>query len=312
MKHKDDMTSVDGVVLFQGRAVVPTSLRHQVILALRPSHQDVSGMTLRSNNSVWWPNITQDINSVRSSCQTCNINAPTQQPLPPVHPPLLEFPFQMVSTDYFQLEGQTYFVMVDRYSNWPTIKRCKTESADELIEALREYFCTYGVPQELTSDGGSTEQFLKTWGVNHRISTVYNPHENLRAETAVKLMKRLISNNTGRSGSLNTYSLLAALLNYKNTKDRDTGLSPAKILFPQQLNDAIPTNPANLRLRPEWVLTADAREQALAKRHLARQTDLSDKSRPLKQLKINDVVQAQNKRGSHPNKWDLSDLLMHT
>ena len=84
--------------------------------------------------------MTKDIDLVRAACTTCNINAPSQQPLPPVHPPLPDFPFQLVSSDYFQLEGQTYLVMVDRYSNWPTIKRCRTESADELVEALREYF----------------------------------------------------------------------------------------------------------------------------------------------------------------------------
>ena len=75
--------------------------------------------------------------------------------------------------------------MVDRYSNWPTIRKCRSETADELIESLREYFCTYGVPTELTTDGGmsymaeSTQKFLQTWGVVHRVSSAYNPHANL-------------------------------------------------------------------------------------------------------------------------------------
>lgn len=95
----------------------------------------------------------------------------------------------------------------------------------------------------------STQQFLTTWGVVHRVSSAYNPHANLRAEMAVKSMKRLNSNNTGRSGTLNTNSLAAALLNYRNTPDRDTGLSPAQIIYALQLNDALPTDPANLKLR---------------------------------------------------------------
>ena len=49
-----------------------------------------------------------------------------------------------------------YIVIVDRYSNWPAIKQCKSESAEELISTLREFFSTFGVPEDLTSDGGPT------------------------------------------------------------------------------------------------------------------------------------------------------------
>ena len=111
-------------------------------------------MNLRSQTSVWWPNISKDMERARASCLTCLKNAPTQSPLPPVSPPLPEHPFQLISADYFQYEGTTYLVLVDRYSNWPTVKRCKTESAEELVEALPEHFCNFGVPKELTSDGG--------------------------------------------------------------------------------------------------------------------------------------------------------------
>ena len=273
-------------------------------------------MTLRSQHSVWWPNLSKDIERVRASCLTCHKNAPSQQPLPPVNPPMPEHPFQLVSSDYFQLEGHVYLVLVDRYSNWPIVKKCKSETAEDLVESLREYFSNYGVPKEITTDGGmayvadSTQRFLKTWGVAHRVSTAYNPHSNLRAETAVKSIKRLISNNTGRSGSLNTDALAAALLTYRNTPDRDTGMSPAQILFARQLSDTVPQDPAKLKLRPEWVLTAEAREKALSKRHLARHTDLLNKSKTLKPLQLHDIVQVQNQRGSHSNKWDLSGTIV--
>ena len=273
-------------------------------------------MNLRSQQSVWWTNISADIATIRASCAVCRQNAPSQQPLPPTQPPVPEHPFQLVRTDYFQLEGHTYLVLVDRYSNWSTIKKCRNESAEDLIQSLREYFCTFGVPKQIASDGGmsymadSTQQFLHTWGVDHRVSSAYNPHSNLRAETAVKTVKRLISSNTGRSGSLNTDSLVAALLQYRNTPDRDTGLSPAQILFARNLKDALPSNPSSLKLRPEWILTSQAREKALAKRHLATRTNLEQHSKPLPPLNIHDVVQVQNQRGSHANKWDLSGQIV--
>ena len=61
--------------------------------------------------------------------------------------------------------GKYYLVSVDRYSNWPIVDRAKDGSTG-LINSLRRSFVTYGIPEELASDGGpeftsrSTESFL--------------------------------------------------------------------------------------------------------------------------------------------------------
>ena len=68
-------------------------------------------------------------------------------------------------------------------------------SSRELIKIFRDIFTTFCVPQEITMDSGP--QFnshdlvllLEKWGVKHRKSAPYNPHANLRAETAVKSAK---------------------------------------------------------------------------------------------------------------------------
>ncbi len=77
-----------------------------------------------------------------------------------------------------------------------------------LVRRLRETFVTYGIPEELTSEGGPqftaavTQRFLDEWGVRHRRSSVANPHTNNRAEVAVKTVKRILADNFGPAGSL--------------------------------------------------------------------------------------------------------------
>ena len=81
-------------------------------------------------------------------------------------------------------------------------------NAEGLVKRLLETFVTFGIPDELTSDGGpqftagKTKEFVKVWGVRHRISSVENPHANCRAELAVKTVKRMMMGNINTSGSL--------------------------------------------------------------------------------------------------------------
>ena len=63
---------------------------------------------------------------------------------------------------------------------------------------LRDMFTTFGISEELTSDGGpeytshEVQKFLAKYGVIHRKSSVGNPHANQRAEVGVKTIKRLL------------------------------------------------------------------------------------------------------------------------
>ena len=315
-QFKDNLSSLDGVVTYKGRAVIPQHLRQQVLDALHRAHQGKTGMSHSAQDAVWWPGHSKDIKNTRSLCSTCTRNAPSQPASPPVHPPLPDYPFQLISFDYFVYAGSPYLVIVNRYSGWPLLIKCKTETAAELISTLRTYFSTYGTPEQLASDGGpsytasSTQRFLQDWGVTHRISSAYHPHSNLRAETAVKFMKRLIAQNTGPRGSLDSDAFALPMLQYRNTPDRDTHRSPAQVLFARNLRDALPHHVSQLQLRPEWVLTADLREKALARRHQVREEQLSQHTKELKPLKIGDSVQVQNQTGPNKNKWETSGVIV--
>ena len=275
-------------------------------------------MNLRAINSVWWPGITRDIESLRLQCGDCDVNAPSLPAAPPTQLDHPTYPFEHVCADYFFYLGHMYLVLVDRYSNWPSVFFPKNGNSIVLVEILREYFATFGCPKVISTDQGSSfmsfevEEFLQRWEVHHRVSSAYYPHSNLRAETAVKTVKRIIMGNVSADGSLDNDDFVAALLQYRNTPDRDLKLSPAQILFARELRDAVPVHGSRLKLCKEWILTAEAREVALARRHQLREEALSEHTRKLPILDVGDVVQVQNQRGPKANKWSLSGVIVES
>ena len=205
-RFREQLSVVDGVVVFGRPIIVPTSLRVDVLNALHRAHQGSSSMALQAGDSVWWPGISADLSRIRDSCGSCVRNAPSLPALPPVPMTMPDYPFQLVAGDYFAYGGKEYIVIVDRYSGWPIVSRCKEGTAGELVRLLSGYCCTYGVPEEIATDGVrvfvsvEVRRFLETWEIKHRVSSAYNPHSNLRAESGVKSMKRLICVNTGAVG----------------------------------------------------------------------------------------------------------------
>jgi hypothetical protein len=84
------------------------------------------------------------------------------------------------------------------------------------------------------------EDFMQTYGIHHRVFSVANPHANTRAELGVKTVKRLLRENVTIHGKLESAKFSRALLQYRNTPDRDTKMSPAMALFGRELRDFLP------------------------------------------------------------------------
>ena len=325
VRYKDSLYNENGAVILNDRVVVPESLRKTVLSDLHSAHQGVSTMIRRAQTIVFWPGMCVDIQTVRSNCSECNRNAPSQPVMPAQEASLPLTPFEQIFADFFYFAGHSYLIVGDRMSGWSEIfstpSGTSKSGARGLINCLRRMFAIFGVPAVLSSDGGPefaaamTEDFLKKWGVQHRISSAYNPQSNGRAEVAVKSAKRLLRRNINQSGSLDSDILLRAMLALRNTPDADCQISPAQIIFGRPLRDAMQFS---MHLRKfsypsfsrRWREAWDLKDNALRTRYVRNTENLNRHSRLLPALQVGDRCLIQNRHGNNPKKWDSTGRVM--
>ena len=345
---RNNLYIVDGVVLMKDQVVIPVSLRNsvtqaltdgsgtriiippklrqEIIQSLHSAHQGVGSMNERAKASVYWPGITKDVEFVRANCGSCNRIMPSQARTLPVEPLIPSNPFEAIACDYFHFSGYYYFVAADRLSGWLEVQQIKVGTneagAEGLCKALRRLMITFGVPIEISSDGGpeftagETQRNFKRWGIRHRLSSVSFPSSNGRAELAVKTAKRLLMDNISPNGSLDNDGIVQALLVYRNTPDPGCKLSPAQILLGRPLRDTLPCISKdvmifnNSEVLPQWKEAWIAKEEALKARYVKSLENLSEHSRPLPILEHGDQVIIQNQSGRFPKKWDKSGVVV--
>ncbi len=95
-QFRDHLYTLDGVLMYKERIVIPSALRDDCIQALHSAHQGTAMMTARGESSVFWPGISKAIANARASCGYCNRMAPSQPSAPPM--PRLEpaYTFQCI------------------------------------------------------------------------------------------------------------------------------------------------------------------------------------------------------------------------
>ena len=138
-------------------------------------------MVANASQCLFWPGLVASIRLTRAQCCECNQIATFQPSETLCAPSTIDFPFQHTVTDFFEFAGNKYIVYADRFTGWVEVKLLPKMDATSICNHLRHWFCTFGDPQELSSDGGppfDSEEYhhlLRTWGVTMCLTYCNSP-----------------------------------------------------------------------------------------------------------------------------------------
>ena len=236
-RRKDELSVMDGCVVWGSRVVIPPPGRKWVIDELHKTHPGIVKMKSLARSYVWWPNLCADIEAKVKDCAECQASRPIPA-MAPLHPwEWPERPWARLHLDYAgPFLGRMFLVLVDAHSKWMDVIPVHAATSSATIEKLRVVFATHGLPERIVTDNGAVftsdefEDFLKTNGVTHTRTAPYHPASNGLAERAVQTFKQGIKRIQG--GSLETR--LSFLFKYRITPHTTTGRSPAELLLGRQ------------------------------------------------------------------------------
>ena len=230
---KNDLTVYDNVILFQNRILIPTELRSDVLRLLHSRHNGIVATKAEARQSVWWPNLNNDIEDMIRSCKVCAVNNST------VRSPSLQWsyvgkPWSRVHIDYCELGHEYFLILMDAYSKFIDVHLASSMTSSVTIELLRKSFANFGIPDTVVSDNAPNlvskemrEFYLKN-GISLINPSPYHPASNGMAERAVRTFKEGMKKM--QNGTLNT-KLCRFLYTYRRTVHSVTKESPAERMF---------------------------------------------------------------------------------
>jgi transposase InsO family protein len=245
-KHQSELSICKGILLLGRRIVVPRLLQKETLLKIHEGHQGIERCCLRARNSVWWPEMSQQIKDFVTRCPECvKISTPNREPL--IIAELPDYPWQRIATDLFMFNGTDYLLVVDYFSRYPEIIKLSSTNSLSIITGLKSIFSRHGIPETVMSDNGPQytskefKEFAKCYNFTHITSSPHYPQSNGQAERTVRTVKRLLQL------SKDPYM---ALLHYRSTPFPWCNLSPAELLMGRNIRTTLPR--VKDQLIPEW------------------------------------------------------------
>lgn len=230
------------------RVLLPQQFRQQVIDRCHSevAHAAFSKTLARIQENYVWPGMRKHVREYLASCVYCNTVTPHNPSQPRGIIPTPSSPFHTWGIDLVgpfprDRRGRQYLLTcIDHLTGWCEAIPIASKKAETVQEAFMDNIVArYGLPSVLISDNGGEftssnfEQWLREFGVTHRLTSPYHPQSNGMTERFNGTIQRLLLKLTGGNERHWSKYLSEALYAYRITHG-PSGLSPYQAVYGQR------------------------------------------------------------------------------
>ena len=198
-----EISIVRGLFSRNERIIIPAALQRRILNQIYAGHQGINKCRERAKQSVWWPGLSTELESIVDNCRLCRMyQAQKTEPMLPF--PFPDLPWQRVGMDLFKWKKHIYLIIVDYYSRFIEVGKLDNTSAGSVILRCKNIFARHGIPEQVVTDNGpqfdSNEfrKFAREYQFRHITNSPYYPRCNGEAERGVKTVKELLKKATSR------------------------------------------------------------------------------------------------------------------
>jgi transposase InsO family protein len=202
-RKDQDFTLLDGLLLYQGRLVIP-AVNNLVTDLIREAHDQISSAHPGKSKTArilgqkyYWKSLTTDVARYVRNCHACRrSHVPRDRTPGLLHPlPVPTRPWQHITMDFksFPKDKHGYdtaYVVIDRLSKQSISIPCyKTTTAKDMAQLYVSYVYRHrGAPQTIVSDRGPQfisdfwNEFCRILGTKLKLSTAFHPQTDGQTE----------------------------------------------------------------------------------------------------------------------------------
>ena len=215
--------------------VIPRTLQKGILKDFHVGHPGMNRMKSLIRSYVYWPKMDLDISNMVDACKSCALAAKLW--------PKTDQPWSRIRVDFVgPMENIYNLIVVDSYTKWPEILRCKRPTTWVAIPFLYKLFARFGVVDCIVSDNGTHftpsdfKGFCDTFQIKHITTPPYHPRSNGLAERFVDTLKRALKK---ASRTPSEKALLLFLQVYRITPNPNTAdaTSPEETMFARKILD---------------------------------------------------------------------------
>ena len=235
--------AIENGIIFKGRQVIiPEISRKDILKQLHTSHQGINKTQMLARESVYWPGINKEIETMTRNCETCQKYMPQQSAEPALHHNIPPAPWMKIGSDLYQIGNTHFLIIIDYFSKYPIVAELGSTTSQNIIKTFKTTFSMFGSPREMVSDNGPQfssaefKMFTNRWGIKHNPSSPYYPKSNGLAERTVQTVKKIIKKCKETSTDISE-----ALLHLRATPVDSQTKSPAELMFGRPIPTILPS-----------------------------------------------------------------------